>query len=198
MGGYGSGRHGRFASKVEEFNRLDLADFKSAHFENWRSGVVRWSRGGHPMGSIGYQLGPDHVWLEYSVKRQGEPLQVRERFEIAFTEQPFGGRRRWIVCPSCQRRCRVLYGAAYFRCRQCYRATYPSQYETIRLPGLARVDRIRDRLGGDPGLLNPFPRKPKGMHWRTYRRLERQDREAGERLEQVLFNRLARYSRASG
>lgn len=190
MGGYGSGRHGRLASKVEEFSRLDIALFKRESFESWHRGTVRWSRGGHPMGSIGYQLGPDHVWLEYSVKRQGEPLQVRERFEIAFTEQPFGGRRRWIVCPSCQRRCRVLYGAAYFRCRQCYCATYPSQYEPYRLPGLSRIHSARDRLGGDPGLLNPFPRKPKGMHWRTYRRLERQDREAGERLEQVLYSRL--------
>lgn len=192
MGGYGSGRHSRMASKVEEFSRLDLADFKSVHFESWRGGVIRWSRGGHPTGSIGYRLGPDHVWLEYSVKRQGEPLQVRERFDLAFTEQPFGGRRRWIVCLSCQRRCRVLYGAAYFRCRQCYRATYPSQYETIRLPGLARVDRIRNRLGGDPGLLNSFPHKPKGMHWRTYRRLERQDRAAGERLGRILYQRLCR------
>jgi hypothetical protein len=27
------------------------------------------------------------------------------------------------------------------------------------------------RLGGSANLLDPFPAKPKGMHWRTYRHL---------------------------
>lgn len=193
MGGYGSGSRNRFASKTDEFHKLDLADFKRAWFERWRSGTVTWSRGGHKTGSITYRLAPDHMLLEYSVTRQGEKVPINERFDFAFTEQPFGGRRRWIVCRSCQRRCRVLYGGTYFRFRQCYRATYPSQYEFIRLPGISRVDRVRDKLGGDPGLINPFPRKPKGMYWRTYIRLEREDRVASERLERALY---ARFSRA--
>jgi hypothetical protein len=32
--------------------------------------------------------------------------------------------------------------------------------------------RIRERLGGRPDLLDAFPSKPKGQHWRTYRRLK--------------------------
>jgi hypothetical protein len=27
------------------------------------------------------------------------------------------------------------------------------------------------RLGGGPSVLDPFPEKPRGMHWRTYDRL---------------------------
>ena len=192
MGSYGSGSRNRFASKTDEFHKVDLATFKRQWFEGRSSGNITWSRGGHPTGSIGYRLAPDHMRLEYTVTRQGEPVQVNERFELTFTEQPFGGRRRWIVCRSCQRRCRVIYGGAYFRCRQCYRATYPSQYTYIRLPSLSRVDRMRDKLGGDPGLINPFPRKPKGMHWRTYRRLEREDRAASELLGRVLYAKFNR------
>lgn len=193
MGSYGSGSRNRYASKVDEFHKLDLATFKRTWFERWRSGTVTWSRGGQPMGSIGYSLAPDHMRLDYSVTRQGEKVPISERFDFAFTEQPFGGHRRWIVCPSCQRRCRVIYGGTYFRCRQCYRATYPSQYDFLRLPGITRIDRVREKLGGNPGLLNPFPRKPKGMHWRTYWRLEENDREASDRLERALY---ARFSKA--
>lgn len=192
MGGYGSGSRNRYASKVDEFHKLDLATFEREWFERCRSGTVSWSRGGHPMGSIGYSLAPDHMRLDYSVTRQGEKVSISERFDLASTEQPFGGRRWWIVCRSCQRRCRVLYGGTYFRCRRCCHATYPSQYDFIRLPGIGRIDRIRDKLGGDPGLLNPFPRKPKGMHWRAYRRLEACDREASERLERMLYTRFNR------
>jgi hypothetical protein len=36
---------------------------------------------------------------------------------------------------------------------------------------------IRTRLGGDESLMEPFPKKPKRMHWQTYWRLQR---EAGE------------------
>jgi hypothetical protein len=42
------------------------------------------------------------------------------------------------------------------------------------------------RLGGDPGMLSPFPEKPKGMHWRTFKRLSRQVRRA-ERLAEEQF-----------
>lgn len=190
MGGYGSGSRNRYASKTDEFHKLDLSSFKREWFERWRAGTVTWSRGEHNTGSISYRLAPDHMRLDYSVTRQGEKVPIDERFDFAFTEQPFGGRRRWIVCRSCHRRCRVLYGGTYFRCRQCYRATYPSQYEFIRLPGIGRADRVREKLGGDPGLAYPFPPKPKGMHWRTYRKYQQEDWAAQERLERALYARL--------
>lgn len=187
MGGLGSGARNRWASKTDEFHKLDLADFKRHWFEHGFSGTCRWSRGGNPTGSVGYILQPDHMRLHYSVTRQGEKQRVDERFDFTFTEQPFGGRRRWIICRSCKRRCRVLYGGRYFRCRRCYEATYPSQYEQIRLPGLNKADRVRSRLGGDPGLAHAFPPKPKGMHWRTYRRLQDEDCAIAVGMERALY-----------
>lgn len=185
MGGYGSGG-GRMASQMDEFHKLDLATFESRWFERGRSGHVTWSRGERVTGSIGYRLATDHIELSYRHGRAPNDGAVRERIHFTFTEQPFGGRRRWFVCRSCERRSRVLIGGAYFRCRRCYRTTYPSQYERFRYNGLAKGERARERVGAEPGLANPWPAKPKGMHWRTYRKLEALHGHAVMEIEQAL------------
>lgn len=171
MGGYGSG-NGRFASQMDEFLKLDLASFKPNWFQCGYSGSLTWSRGGHKTGSIGYRLGVDFMVLNYTAGQEPDRVTISDRFEMEFTDQPFGGRRRWIVCNGCRRRCRVLIGGRYFRCRLCYDATYPSQYERFRVVGLHKAETARERLGADPGISKPLPPKPKGMHWRTYRKLQ--------------------------
>ena len=35
------------------------------------------------------------------------------------------------------------------------------------------AQKIRERLGGSLSMLDPFPRKPKGMHWKRYEGLRR-------------------------
>jgi hypothetical protein len=72
----------------------------------------------------------------------------------------------------CGRQVTKLYQAGrLFACRQCSRLAYASQQESAHEPGLLKAQRIRMKLGGTANMLDDFPEKPKGMHWRTYERL---------------------------
>ena len=186
MGGIGSGARQRYARKTDCMHRLDLASFRRDCFVAGYEGSVTWSRNGQKTGSIGYRLWQDKMQLHYAYTSGGEKWSVEDTFAFAFTAQPFGGERRWIVCPSCQRQCSVLYGGARFRCRRCHGAVYPSQYDPFPQLPWSRCHRVRERMGGEQRLSGAFPAKPKGMHWRTYNRLREADWRAFMALEDAL------------
>jgi hypothetical protein len=79
-------------------------------------------------------------------------------------------------CPNCQRRCRVLYyGPARLYCRVCLGLRYQSQLTQPSQRLLDRATKIARRLDPtDPNAnaLDGCPPRPKGMHQRTYHRLE--------------------------
>jgi hypothetical protein len=97
----------------------------------------------------------------------------------------FGGVRTYFICPgvvngvTCGRRVAKLHGPErYFLCRHCYRLAHASQNENAWDRAMRRANKIRQRLGGDPGMTAPFPPKPKGKWRRTYERLREQAFEA--------------------
>ena len=91
-----------------------------------------------------------------------------------------------------------LYGAGrLFACRHCYRLAYASQQELAHQRGLGKSQKIRMRLGGSPNMLEEFPDKPKGMHWRTYERWRRVHDAAEERSTIGLMGFVERLGRRS-
>jgi hypothetical protein len=58
-----------------------------------------------------------------------------------------------------------------FVCRTCARLTYASRRERERDRCFRAANRLRARLGGQAGMANAIPERPKGMWRRTYRGL---------------------------
>lgn len=126
------------------------------------------------MASIDVRTEPGRVILSYR-QRSGGGDWKREEYPVwlDWTACTYGGRRAWFLCPArgCGRRVAILYGGAIFACRHCYRLAYPSQRETADDRAARRAERIRERLGWEPGILNGEGGKPKGMRRRTFERL---------------------------
>jgi hypothetical protein len=140
-----------------------------------------WTRGAEPAGSIAVRVESDAVVLNYRAESSGsgEWKSVQQRVPIRLTACHLGGQRPWFVCSvycngrCCGRRAAILYCAGeLFACRRCYDLSYASQRQTALHRGLEQARKIRMRLGGSADLLEPFPAKPKGMHRRTFQRLQ--------------------------
>ncbi len=183
MGGSGSGRPAYLmAAKCEDHHAIDLAWLRrKGLLIPGCTSTIRWSRGGQQTGAVTIGVSQSGLRLTYRVRRDGDDWQdVSEVIPFTETQTNFSGKRRWLQCLSCGRACRVIYVGTHFRCRKCHGLHYESQYEAGFARAASRVHKIRERLGHYGGLDEPFPPKPKGMHWKTYRRLQEEDRRCAE------------------
>jgi hypothetical protein len=178
MGGFGSGRQsgGRctddmLALDVRRINRAGR--LTSGSWSSWQ-----WTCKGGKTASIQIRVEADTVVLVYRNRSphhnggEWEPMNYAVRLD--WTACGFGGRRVWWRCPAvgCGRRVAVLHGGRVFACRQCNCLAYRSQREADDDRATRRADKLRKRLGWEPGILNGNGWKPKGMHWRTFERLQ--------------------------
>jgi hypothetical protein len=175
MGGFGSGRQGgktctgdMLALDVRQLQRVGRLSPDQSF--NWR-----WSRNGEPVGDINIRTGTDRVTLIYRQRdRGGEWQAMNYPVRLTWTPCNYGGQRAWWLCPAagCGRRVAVLYGGKVYACRHCYRLAYRCQREAPDDRASRQADKLRDLLGWEAGILNGNGGKPKGMHWRTFDRLE--------------------------
>jgi hypothetical protein len=190
LGGTGSGSWYRFGTKrtVEEYYSLDVGVLnRKGLLKPGCSFTASWFGAGREVSSIaGIVLGeqrPELVMLLYTHGKgaNAEGEHVRQPVELGWTPCNFGGERPWFLCPGigCGGRVAVLHAAGkYFLCRHCYALSYESQRGDKAHRALRRAQKIRKRLGGSANMMEPFPEKPKGMHWSTYERLWQEHHEA--------------------
>ena len=98
--------------------------------------------------------------------------------EFNYTLPNYGGRRLWLVCPHCGRRCSALYLGEAVACRLCLGLYYDCSMESRRDRGWRLHHRWQART---------MDGKPKGMHWKTYFELQdKVDRRAMAKLVPLL------------
>jgi hypothetical protein len=177
MGGPGSGNRWRYGAKstTDDYLTLDV--------RRWaREGVLRpgnrngwqWTRNGETVASIQMRAEQERVILIYR-HRSGGAEWKDEQYPVRIVCTPchLGGSRAWFLCPAvgCGRRVAILYGGGIFACRHCYQLACASSREDTGARSIRRADRLRARLGWEPGILNGEGGKPKWMRWRTFERL---------------------------
>ncbi len=177
MGGYGSSRWGWHSAKsvAEDCRQLDINRFNRKGMLNG-FGHFSWSwyRNDKRVADIRIHVQKDLIVLSYKFRISGSEWQdVEYTVTITYTNCNYGGRRPWFICPNCNKRVAKLYSdGPRFLCRHCYRLAYTSQKERAEFRLLHKVQDIRTRLGGSAATMDPFPDRPKGMHRRTYNRLQ--------------------------
>lgn len=168
---------GRYAGKTkrEETRFVDINRWNRERLL-WPGNVInwRWSRNGKQVGLISVKVeGENLLRFEYRSRLYGgEWEEINYTVHITRTSCNYGGTRPWFECPKCFRRVAKLYADGhYFLCRHCYNITYKSRSQPKWDRVMDEQYRIRERLGDDGSLCDPFPDRPKGMHGRTYRKL---------------------------
>jgi hypothetical protein len=139
------------------------------------SGSFQWING-NDMASINLRAEAERLHLSYIMRvRGGEWEDVAEVISIVHLPCRFGGSRAYFNCPgpgdgsNCGRRTiKLNLSSRYFLCRHCNQLAYASQYEQPWQRTHRRASKLKQRLGIDVGIGDPFPEKPKGMWTRTY------------------------------
>jgi len=195
MGGMGSGRRSGWGKNtVSDMRRIDVRRWqREGILKAGIAGGWQWSSRGEVVASIKYAVEAGAVRLMYKSCDRGEKWQDMDyRVRLAWTPCNFGGARAWFLCPSCCRRVALLYGGKVFACRHCHRLAYDCQRETPDDRVSRQVDKLRERLKWEPGLLNGKEWKPKWMRWRTFHRLEGRYDEKMRRLLVLMRRRFGR------
>lgn len=176
---FGAGRPG-WRHKCEQSLALDIRRLHQERLLSPGSSFSwHWTNNyGEKAGSIGVNVGHQQVMLNYQwTPDGGDSRPITCSLWIDQTPCNYGGHRPWFLCPECGRRCAVVYfgrRSGRYACCKCLNLAYLSETED----GISRLWRKQRKL---EKRLGPHGTKPKGMHWKTWERIN--DRIAQVELE---------------
>ena len=120
---------------VDSAYKLDILPIsRKFDFDQFAHGDISWTSAWGKKAKIGFLVWPDGpMQLVYKVTdADGREFAYDYKVSLDTTPCNYGGHRRWFLCPSCQRRSRILYmppNSRLFACRVCHNLTYRSQQE---------------------------------------------------------------------
>ena len=171
MGGFGSGSGERLDA------RDTTADFRSINVRLWAKQrllkrgsrfIHTWLLNNVEIGSMMVFIESDRCRMRYQHSRLGI---VETSVVLDQNACHFGGARKYFRCPSCGTQRVILYCfGGGFACRQCMGLNYPSTRQSHGERAAHMVERLQMRLGGDPGVFEGVPGRPRWMRHRTYER----------------------------
>ena len=148
-------------STVEQAREVDINHLRRAGYIGKPPG--NWWVYRYKLDRVG--IAPRH-WTDSAITLDNQTLTV------ARLPWHFGGARFYFLF-DCGRRVGKLFAPSnsLWRCRHCHDLTYATRQAAPRYRRILKAQKIRERLDGSLGVLDDFPPKPKGMHWRRYQRL---------------------------
>jgi hypothetical protein len=186
MGGSGSGRRWNSKETTSNYYQLDIRRWqrKGLLTKFQRFDCLCWKVDVVPAPNL--HAKPNRVILS-----RLDSSEWKRPVWLDWTPCNYGGSRAWFLCPApnCGRRVAILYYGRDVACRRCRQLAYDCQQESAKHRALHVAAEIRVKLGGSASMADPFPPKPKGMHWGTYRRLYAK----AEQREAIFFGGLAAF-----
>ncbi len=173
MGGPGSGRLLRFNTKptVERQTYIDIRWMKRQNaLIPGTVGTLSWSLHGNKRGGVHFEVTKNRLILKYRHRERKDTWKDIEQV-VEFDQTPcnYGGYRKWFLCSKCEQRVEILYGAGkYFLCRDCHNLTYASCNTSPTKRLFNKINRLKRKIGVEPGIMDSIPEKPKGMHRATF------------------------------
>lgn len=179
-------RRGGIAERYRSFSVHDVLRRAAG------SGKLVWLKNGNYDGEVHFLANKNEVVLSPKIRGYSGTIQI---VPLGWTSCHFGGQRPWFIC-WCGRRAAVLYfGNKYFRCRKCLGLIHASVNESKPDRAYRKMLKIRRRLGCTDNIMEPILFKPKGMHYKTFRRLLDEHAEAEKIHMQPLINGYLRMTR---
>ena len=170
-GGYG----GDAKRLTGEYYSLDVRQLqREGMLRQGQTSDYHWYMKGKSVASVGLSVEMDRIIVFY-VRHDANKALVVERYPILLkgVDCNYGGQRVWFACPAggCGREVAILYLNGVFACRYCHRLSYLSQRQKAWERATERARAVRLSVGGSVSLFDPFPARPKGMHFKTYQEL---------------------------
>lgn len=171
---------------VEDYLKIDVRRWQrdgllsSGNFFAWE-----WLCKNESLAKVAVLVRKGSINLSYRSKSQS--------VQLVTSACHLGGCRYWFQC-GCGKRVAILYaGASRFACRHCLNLNYQTQHLQLHDRLASKAHKLRNRLGWSGGLSDGEGLKPRGMHWRTYKRLSAEAENAVEQCYEVAKAKFPNY-----